>query len=394
MSTPHKGPNPGAGIFIPNGTSSPGLRSSFSMNPQTPLPVGQDLQSTSSSPQVKWSSGDAKGNRGALARHVYSLSEPNRDLLSHGLDSFNLSNGSRTTYSSPRRLAQRSMPDDPRSLGSPLKPAQYEGTKTPKSLHTHSAVRHGNRAKASTDMGSEGCRTIAHRQISEPNQRPRVRSAGSTNYNDNPIPLYVPGVANRLGCDGGLPAGFQHQLSHTALAPQYPHMYNQTRPLYMHGPSLAPSMSFQDNNPFSQSSAHVFPSHSFSSNQPFHKAQESFQIENNDDISQSNFFEPYAPATPTPNHATPQPQVNPYTQDANGLAGPAYYQGSNSYTQQQVIALTAITPFSLLIRLRSNTTSMLPWGLIESCSPTKGQPEIYSYPRTYVKVFSSRQRQL
>lgn len=338
MNTPHKGPNPGAGVFIPNATSSPGLPSSFSMNPQTPLPAGQGLQSKSSPAQADWSYGDAKGHRRSLTRHVYSLSEPNRDMLSHELDSFNPSTGSRTSYTSPRRPAQRSMPDDPRSRGSPLKPAQDEGTRASKNPHTYSAARHGHRAKASTDMGSVGVRTMAHRQNSEPNQRLRVRSAGSTNYGDDPIPLYVPGVANRVGSDGGFPAKFQHQISHAALAPQYPHMYNQTRPLYMHSPSFTSSMSFHNNNSFSQSSACVFPSHSFSSNQPFHKAQESFQIENNDDISQSNFFEPYAPATPTPNHATPQPQVNPYAQDANGLSGQPYYQGSNSYTQQQVIA--------------------------------------------------------
>lgn len=394
MNTPHKGPNPGAGVFIPNATSSPGLPSSCSMNPQTPLPAGQGLPSTSSSPRIDWSSGDAKGHRRSLTRHVHSLSEPNRDLISHELDSFNPSTGPRTSYTSPRRPVQRLMPDDPRSRGSPLKPAQNEGIRTSKNPHTYSAARHGHRAKASTDMGSVGVRTMAHRQNSEPSQRLRVRSAGSTNYGDDPFPFHVPGIANRVGSDGGFPTKFQHQLSHAALVPQYPPMYNQTRPLYMHSPSLTSSMPFQNNNSFSQSSACVFPSHSFSSNQPFHKAQESFQIENNDDISQTNFFEPYAPATPTPNHATPQPQVNPYAQDANGLSGQPYYQGSNSFTQQQVIAYKAKTLFSLLIRLRSNTTFTLLSGLIESCSPIKGQPETCLYLRTYVKGFSSRRKQL
>ncbi len=362
------------------------------MNPQTPLPAGQDRQSTSSSPQVDWSCGDSESGRRAPARHVYSLSEPNKDLFSNGLNPSTLPFTPHTSYSSPRRHAQRSMPDDPQSRGSPLKPAQNQDVKSSKSSRTYSAVRRGkSRAQACPDMGSYEGHKMVNRQSSEPSQSMRARSTGSINCNDDPIPFYVPNFANRLGSDRGVfPGGFQHQ----PIPQQYPPMHNQTRPLYMHAPTLTHSMSFHNDNSFGQSTAYVFPSHSFSSNQPFHKAQGCFQVENNDDISQSSFFEPYAPGTPTPNHATPQPQVNPYAQDANGLGGPAYFQGSNNYAQQQVIVSIIVTLVSLLTRRRSNITSTRHWDPIESCSLIRELPKTCLYPRTYVKLFSSRQKQL
>ncbi|MCJ1348224.1 PAB-dependent poly(A)-specific ribonuclease subunit 3, partial [Peltigera leucophlebia] len=58
-------------------------------------------------------------------------------------------------------------------------------------------------------------------------------------------------------------------------------------------------------------------------------------VENNHDLgSQSNLFEQFTtntPSLPSTSH-TPQPQVNPYTQDASSLGVAAFYPGSSNYS--------------------------------------------------------------
>lgn len=58
------------------------------------------------------------------------------------------------------------------------------------------------------------------------------------------------------------------------------------------------------------------------------------QAETNHDLgSQTNLFEQFTtntPSLPSTSH-TPQPQVNPYTQDASSLGVAAFYSGSGNY---------------------------------------------------------------
>ena len=393
MDKLYKGPNPCAGTFTPISISSPRLHVSSSTNPQTPVPVGQDLRSPSLEYQVDLSNGDSKGYHYNLGRHIHSFSEPNRDKpSSKQLDLASESVGSRTEHSLPRQSEQRSMYYDPRSRGSPLKSSQAEETRPSKNSRKYRFEgRCEDRNQACPDSRAGGSNMRVHRQHSEPNQRQILWTTGPTSNGNDHIPFYVPDFTNRLKNEtGNLPDAFYQQFP---LA-QHPPIYNQTRPLHSDTPRSMRSTAIHSNGPFEPISAHVFPSHSLSSNQPFHKAQSSFQIENNDEISQPNFFESFASATSTPAHATPQPQVNPYAQDANGLAGPAYYQGSNNYAQQQVIASIVHRLVPSLTRCRFSTTSTLLSGLIESSSLIREQQETFLYLRTYVKVFSNRQRQL
>lgn len=392
MDKLYKGPNPCAGTFTPSSVSSPRLHAPSSIDPRTPVPVSQDLRSPSLEYQVNWSYGETKGYH-SLARHIHSFSEPNREKpFSKQLDLVSASVGSRTQHSLPRQREQKSMYDDPRSRGSPLQPSQVADTRPSKNSRRY---RVGGRCEyrihACPDSRGRGGNMRVHRQHSEPNQRQSLWSTGPTNSGNDHNPLYIPDFSKRLKNDAeNHPDAFQQQLS---PAP-HPPMYNQTRPLYSDTSRVAHSTAFHSNGPFEPISASVFPSHSLSSNQQFHKAQGFFQIENNDEISQPNFFEPFASATSTPAHATPQPQVNPYAQDANSLAGPAYYQGSNSYAQQQVMASIVHILVPSLTRCRFSTIFTLLSGLIESSSLIRKPPETFSYLRTYVKVFSSRQRQL
>ena len=329
MDKTYKNPNPHAGSFTPNNHSSPGIHSSSSTNPRTPVPSGPQWPSFID--QIGWSYGNSEEHRQTLGRHVLSLSEPGRDRYSSGqFNSLSPSSGPYKGYSLPRCHARISMYDDPRSRGSPLRPTQHEDTGLFDNGMIHRRGRRsGDRRQAKSDLGYGG----AHKWGQ--GQRSKSRLTGFMNYNDDPIPLRVPGFANGLGPDTGTsPDTFQQQLPHTTH--DHLSMYNQFRPIFLQNPSITHDTSVPTDIPVNQSSAYFFPSHSLSSNQPFHKAQESLQIENNDEISQPNFFEPYPPATSTPAHATPQPQVNPYAQDANGLTGSAYFQGSNSYGQQQV----------------------------------------------------------
>lgn len=59
------------------------------------------------------------------------------------------------------------------------------------------------------------------------------------------------------------------------------------------------------------------------------------QAENNHDLgSQTNLFEQFTtntPSLPSTSH-TPQPQVNPYNQDASSLGVAAFYSGSGNYS--------------------------------------------------------------
>ena len=337
MEKSYKGPNPLAGSFTPNNLSSPGVRSSSSTYPRTPVPAGP--QSPSFIDQVDWSYGDSEGYRRTLGRHVASLSEPSRDKYFSGQpNSLSPSFSPYTRHSLPRRQAPTSMYDDPQSRGSPLKPTQHEDIRPFEDGAGHRpGRRRRDRNQARSDSGYGGGLSLDQWQHSKP------RLTAFMNQNDDPIPFLVPASTNRFGADTGVSRDtFQKQLPHTTH--DQLSMYNQFRPVFLQNRSVAHDVSVRDDIPVTQSSAYVFPSHSLSSNQPFHKAQGSSQIENSDEISQPNFFEPYPPAASTPAHATPQPQVNPYAQDANDLTGSAYFQGSNSYAQQQVIASLVIVP--------------------------------------------------
>ena len=346
MSRIYKGPSSNAGVFIPSNISPLASCSSSSPNPQNPRPASQAPGPPSFQPIVDWSYGDTEGYRRTLGRHFYSLSEPNKDK--RPLSGAPL--GSRDRSSLPRRHAQRSMPDDLRSRGSPLRPTEEKGIKSSTNTRAHSTGESGGGSQYNCpDIRSEEGPTVVPKQNSRPNQHLNVRSTGFSNCNNDPIPFHIPAFADRLKAHGGsFPVGPPNQLSHTAHAQQLLPMYNQTRPFDPYEQSSRHGMIFHDNNSLDQPSAFVFPSHSLSSNQPFHKAQGTLQVENNDDITQSNYFEPYAPGTPTPAHPPPQPQVNPYAQDANGLAGSTYYQSSNSYAQQQVNTWI-VTPVAFLL---------------------------------------------
>ena len=69
--------------------------------------------------------------------------------------------------------------------------------------------------------------------------------------------------------------------------------------------------------------------------QTYH-AQRMYQGETNGAMATANPYDPFTAATPslaTANHATHQPQVNPYTQDTNNIGGASYYQGQNNFAQ-------------------------------------------------------------
>ena len=362
MDKLYKGPNPRAGSFTPNNLLTSSVHSSLSATPQTPVPP----QSPSFIDQVDWSYWDYERCRQKHGPRVFSRSEPSRDKsFPAQLDSLSPSSGPHTWHSLPRRYARRSVyDDDPQSRGSPLKPTRHEDTKSIKDNSGH-----------------------------RPRRRRGGPSTGFMDLKDDFVPSHAPAFASLLGIDTGVPPdAIQLQLprkGHEDLS-----MYHQLRPTFLQTPSDTHDISISNHTPIDQSPASVLPSHSLSSSQPFHKAQGSFQIENNDEIPQPSFFEPYAPVSATPAHTTPQPQVNPYAQDANGLTGSAFYQSSNSYTQQQVIGQATTALFSALTRNRSNTIFTLPSGLIESSSLTTGPLKTFSFLRTYAKVCNSKRKRL
>ena len=347
MNRLHNGPNPLAGTFTPNKVVSSGSLPSFSMDPQTPIGAGQDLQSSSSSTQVDWSHGNSAGLRDGPARHISSFSEPNERQIYSTTRGFSPNHLATNRFSSPRDNGRKSVLDDPRSRGSPLKPIQGHAT------NYHSKGQAKKTSQGHPCIGNGG-RHFMNRHCSEPSRHPGDWSTGSTNFSDSPVPLYNQGFVYRPEANGGAStSGWPQEDPHPTISNRYPQGYHQACPISSQAPDFAPIMSLHDDSfgPF-------VPSHSSSSNQSFYKAQASFQVDNDAGIPQPNFFEPYASNTVTPGHTTPQPQVNPYAQDASSLAGSAYYQGSGGYPQQQVIVRTFITRV-LLTELRFSTISTL-----------------------------------
>ena len=384
MNTPRKGPNPHAGIFTPSSLGLPSSGPNLLTGPCTPVRAAQILQPISSSCQIDWSY-ENFGVRDDLARRINSFSEPNgrQSLSVEGARPKDQVSGN--WFSSPRNNGRKSMLDDPRSRGSPLKSAQDDTTSSRRKCYGK------KRTEAYPCVRTERARTMSALS-SEPSLHPGAWNSGSTHFSDNHIPCRNIAFVNRLAAESeAFTPGLSQEHAHTTVTRDHPQVYHQAYPFDVNAPGSSPSMPFHNSN---HSLGPFFPSHSSSSNQPFHKAQESFQVENTDAIPQANYFEPYASTSATPAHTTPQPQVNPYAQDTSSLAGPTYYQGSGNYTQHQVLGHLPITTLSLLINSRSNTTSMLHSDLTESSSLISGPQRTISSPRIYVRAFSSDQKRL
>lgn len=88
---------------------------------------------------------------------------------------------------------------------------------------------------------------------------------------------------------------------------------------------------------------------------------------------------------------TPQPQVNPYAQDSNGLGLASYYQTSNSFTHpgrsrlsiMSIVYTNVLSSFSIIFTL--------PLARIENrLSQIKERHEIFSYRKTCAKCSRKR----
>lgn len=121
-----------------------------------------------------------------------------------------------------------------------------------------------------------------------------------------------------------LPGGYTLQTQH---------------PLTSHSSSSMPRLSDQKFEPvqFNETNR-IHHNHKTENRMLNHLDQGPFQGDQNGDTPQSTVFDHY---TPTPsiasqNHTTPQPQINPYSDDANTMGSGAYFPGSTNYPQQVI----------------------------------------------------------
>ena len=100
-------------------------------------------------------------------------------------------------------------------------------------------------------------------------------------------------------------------------------------------PSLGPHEPEWNGGRFSPYAPHAPHAPHTGFQQTYH-AQRVYQGESNGAMTTANPYDPFTAATPslaTANHATHQPQLNPYTQDTNTMGGASYYQSQNSFAQ-------------------------------------------------------------